>query len=51
MKRRIGIISVRINPETKEGLQKIADAERRPLSQLIAIILDDYLKATLKEVK
>ena len=38
-------ISVRVSREAKAELQRIADAERRTLSQLVAILIDDYLKA------
>jgi hypothetical protein len=33
-----------VSREAKAELQKIADAERRTLSQLVAIIIDDFLK-------
>jgi hypothetical protein len=33
-----------VSGEAKAELQRIADAERRTLSQLVAIIIDDYLK-------
>ena len=45
MKNRSDAISVRVSRETKAELQRIADAERRTLSQLVAIIIDDFLKA------
>ena len=44
MKNRSDAISVRVSREAKAELQKIADAERRTLSQLVAIIIDDFLK-------
>jgi predicted transcriptional regulator len=44
MKNRSDAISVRVSSEAKAELQRIADAERRTLSQLVAIIIDDYLK-------
>ncbi len=44
MKNRSDAISVRVSREAKAELQRIADAERRTLSQLVAIIIDDYLK-------
>jgi predicted transcriptional regulator len=44
MKNRSDAISVRVSGEAKAELQRIADAERRTLSQLVAIIIDDYLK-------
>ncbi len=44
MKGRTANVTIRIAPDAKADLQRIADAERRTLSQLIAIVLDDYLK-------
>ena len=44
MKNRSDAISIRISREAKAELQRIADTERRTLSQLVAIIIDDYLK-------
>jgi len=41
---RTDAISVRVSREAKAELQRIADAERRTLSQLVAIVIDDYLK-------
>jgi hypothetical protein len=43
MKNRSDAISV--SREAKAELQRIADAERRTLSQLVAILIDDYLRA------
>jgi predicted transcriptional regulator len=47
MRNRSDAISVRISKEAKAELQAIADAERRTLSQLVAIIIDDFLKGRL----
>jgi predicted transcriptional regulator len=44
MKNRSDAISVRVSREAKAELQRIADQERRTLSQLVAIIIDDFLK-------
>jgi len=44
MKNRSDAISVRVSREAKAELQRIADSERRTLSQLVAIIIDDFLK-------
>ena len=44
MKNRSDAISVRVSREAKAELQRIADAERRTLSQFVAIIIDDFLK-------
>jgi predicted transcriptional regulator len=51
MKNRSDAISVRVSREAKAELQRIADAERRTLSQLVAIILDDFLKGHQAESK
>ena len=45
MENRSDAISVRVSREAKAELQRIADQERRTLSQLVAIIIDDFLKA------
>jgi predicted transcriptional regulator len=45
MKNRSDAISVRVSREAKAELQKIADAERRTLSQLVAIVIEDFLKS------
>ena len=44
MKNCSDVISVRVSREAKAELQRIADTERRTLSQLVAIIIDDFLK-------
>jgi predicted transcriptional regulator len=44
MKNRSDAISMQVSREAKAELQRIADAERRTLSQLVAIVIDDYLK-------
>ena len=51
MKNRSDAISVRVSREAKADLQRIADAERRTLSQLVAIIIDDFLKERTKSKK
>ena len=43
--------SIRLSAELKEALQKAAEVERRPLSQLIMIILDDWVAAQKKAKK
>jgi len=40
---------VRVSREAKAELQRIADAERRTLSQLVAIIIDNFLKEQIAE--
>ena len=41
-------LKIRISPEQKAELQRIADSERRTLSQLVAIVLEDFLAAKKK---
>ena len=45
MKNRSDAISVRVSREAKAELQRIADSERRTLSQLVAIVIEDFLRA------
>ena len=40
--------SIRLDIELKAELQKVAEIQRRPLSQLITIILEDYVSAQKK---
>jgi predicted transcriptional regulator len=44
-------IGVRMTPEIKEKLQKIADKEMRSISNLVLKILTDYLKDYEKSKK
>lgn len=37
-------VGIRISPEMRDKLQKIADKEMRPLSNLIKKILTEYLQ-------
>lgn len=39
-------VSVRLSPETHEALKARAEAERRPLAGMLAIILDDAARPT-----
>ena len=43
--------SVRLSAELKEALQKEAGIQRRPLSQMITIALEDWLAAQKKAKK
>jgi predicted transcriptional regulator len=45
------LIGVRIPSELKEKLQKIADSQHRPLSNLIRLILIEWLEKYDKEDK
>jgi predicted DNA-binding protein len=45
------LIGVRIPQELKEKLQKIADSEHRPLSNLVRLILIEWLEKYEKETK
>ena len=40
--------SIRLSSELKDDLQKHAESQRRPLSQLIMIILEDWVAAQKK---
>jgi predicted transcriptional regulator len=41
-------LSVRVSPQTKKALEKIAAKEDRTVSWLVARILDDYVAARAK---
>jgi predicted transcriptional regulator len=43
------IVSFRIRPDIKEGLQRLAKADRRTLSAYIEIVLDQHLEAAKKQ--
>jgi predicted DNA-binding protein len=43
MKPRPDNLTFRINPESKAKLKRLADAEHRTLSQMVALIVDWYL--------
>ena len=45
------LIAVRLPQELKEKLQKIADSEHRPLSNLIRLILIEWLEKYEKNKK
>ena len=38
------IVNIRLEPDVKDRLQKIAAEDKRTLSNLIQKIIDDYLK-------
>lgn len=44
-------VTIRIEPSLREKLQSRADAERRTLSQFIALILESYLEESGKPAK
>jgi len=44
MEKRPDHITFRISPASKAKLQALAKAERRPLSNLVALIVDKYLE-------
>jgi predicted transcriptional regulator len=48
---RTATITFRITPELKKRLQSFAEAERRSMSQLIEIILEEYVAAQAKSRK
>ena len=43
--------SLRLDPELKAELQRLADADRRSLSNFVEIILEDYVAASKKKAK
>jgi hypothetical protein len=38
------VISVRVTPSLKAALEKAAEADRRPLANLVALILADWVE-------
>jgi uncharacterized protein (DUF1778 family) len=44
-------VTIRIEPSLRVKLQERADAERRTLSQFIALVLERYLEETGKPAK
>lgn len=38
------LVTARLAPDDKNRLEALADADRRPLSQFIRVILEEYLK-------
>jgi predicted DNA-binding protein len=51
VKKSMKLIAVRLPQELKEKLQKIADSEHRPLSNLIRLILIEWLEQYEKKDK
>jgi hypothetical protein len=43
--KRTELVTLRLRPSTKAGLQAVAEQERRPLASLLAIILEDWYEA------
>jgi predicted DNA-binding protein len=43
MKGRSETVTIRLSPKVKSDLQRLADADRRPLSQYIAILIENHL--------
>jgi len=48
MKGRTETVTIRLSPKAKADLQKLADDDLRTLSQYIAILIDEHLKAKKK---
>jgi predicted transcriptional regulator len=48
MRGRTSNLTIRISPQTKAELQRLADEDHRTLSQLVALILDQYLTGRAK---
>lgn len=44
MAKRIEMIGVKVTPETKKKIQYVSEREQRPMSSLINIIIEEYLK-------
>jgi hypothetical protein len=40
--KRTELVTLRLKPSTKAGLQAIAEQERRPLASLLALIVEDW---------
>ncbi len=49
MKGRTETVTIRLSPKVKADLQRLADEDRRPLSQYIAILIEEHLKARAKD--
>jgi predicted transcriptional regulator len=45
MDARTETLTIRLSPEVKAALAKLAAADRRPLSQYVAVVLEDHAKA------
>jgi hypothetical protein len=49
MKGRTETVTIRLSPQMKADLQRVADDDRRTLSQYIAILIEEHLKARAKQ--
>ena len=45
------LISFRVKPSVKAELERLAKAERRPLSNYLGVVIEDYLEAKRQEAK
>lgn len=43
--KRTEVVTLRLKPTTKAGLQALAEADRRPFATFLAMILEDYFDA------
>ena len=43
--KRTEVVTLRLKPSTKEGLQAMAEADRRPFATFLAMILEDHFEA------
>jgi len=43
-KKNLDLITIRVNPKDKQRLEKLANEDRRPLSNFIRIIVEDWLR-------
>jgi predicted transcriptional regulator len=45
MNGRTETLTIRLSPEVKAALAKLAAADRRPVSQYVALLIEDHVKA------
>jgi predicted transcriptional regulator len=45
MKGRTETLTIRLSPQIKAALEKLAAADRRPVSQYVALLIEDHVKA------
>jgi hypothetical protein len=49
--RRTAAIGIRVKPWVKAELERLAKAERRPLSNYLQVLLEDHVEAKKEEAK
>jgi predicted DNA-binding protein len=45
MKGRTETLTIRLSPEVKAALERLAASDRRPVSQYVALLIEDHVKA------